>query len=261
VTVDTVVESLVRKGLSTGGYATFITGAGISAESGIPTYRGSGGTWTTGGIEEMNKATYAWFVRNPEAAWERELQRLRDFGSSQPNAAHEAIARLHGELDDFMLVTQNIDGLHRMAGHEGDRYIEIHGALRSMRCRDGCSGIFPIPEDAVASASGPPCPDCGGSTRPHILWFDEYYDEENFRFHSSLEAAASAQILVVVGTSGATNLPMQVGQLCLGRGAAIVDINPDANPFSLMAERAERGFFLQGSSGQFLPPIAELLGG
>ena len=98
---------------------------------------------------------------------------------------------------------------------------------------------------------------CAGWARPHVLWFDEYYDEANFRFNSSLEATTSADVLLVVGTSGATNLPMQVGQEALDTGTFIVDINPEPNPFSRLAE-SSGGMFLRGASGTVLPRILGL---
>jgi NAD-dependent deacetylase len=93
-----------------------------------------------------------------------------------------------------------------------------------------------------------------------VLWFDECYDEENYRFDSTVKAATEADLLLVVGTSGATNLPMRVGQICYSRGAAMVDVNPEENPFSELAERADRGFFARGSACDRLPAIAAALG-
>ncbi len=104
------------------------------------------------------------------------------------------------------------------------------------------------------------CPDCGSWIRPHVLWFDECYDEEYYRFNSSLEAAAEADLLLTVGTSGATNLPMQVGMIVARRGGVIVDVNPDSNPFSEIAEQSG-GFFCRGPAGDILPEIADVLGG
>jgi NAD-dependent deacetylase len=90
---------------------------------------------------------------------------------------------------------------------------------------------------------------------------DEYYDEENYRFESTVKAASEADLLLVVGTSGATNLPMRVGQICFGRGAALVDVNPEENPFSELAERSARGFFARGSATERLPEIVRALAG
>jgi NAD-dependent deacetylase len=104
------------------------------------------------------------------------------------------------------------------------------------------------------------CPRCGGWLRPHVLWFDEYYDEENYRMDSALGAAERADLLLVVGTSGATNLPMQIGRIAFLRGAALVDVNPEENPFAELAERSERGFFARGSACERLPEIVAALG-
>jgi NAD-dependent deacetylase len=92
-----------------------------------------------------------------------------------------------------------------------------------------------------------------------VLWFDEYYDEKNYRADSAIRAAAQADVLLVVGTSGATNLPMQIGTLCLRQGAAIVDLNPEANPFAIIAERAEQGCAIRGTACDNLPGIVQHL--
>ena len=250
------IRALLKAGATPRGLVSFVTGAGISAESGIPTYRGEGGLWTDGGIEAMNKATYAWFVRNPEAAWARELQRLEDFGGARPNAAHVAIARLQDERDDFLLITQNIDGLHGIAGSRGKQYIELHGALRSMRCRDGCSGIYPIPGDAIASADGPQCPDCGGRTRPHILWFDEYYDEENYRALTAQRRMGRKSLLVTVGTSGTIPMAVQLARIAARKGAVLVDVNPEDNELRRVAVESGGGF-IRAAATEAVPVIVD----
>jgi len=102
------------------------------------------------------------------------------------------------------------------------------------------------------------CPRCAGWLRPHVLWFDEYYDEENYRADSAIAAARRAALLLVAGTSGATNLPAQIGEIAWRRGIPIVDVNPEPNPFSQLCE--PRGFAVRGSSGEWLPRIAAALG-
>jgi NAD-dependent deacetylase len=250
-----------------------MTGAGISAESGIPTFRGKDGYWTIGAKEyhPQEMATFSMFRQKPEEVWAWYLYRRTVCREAGPNAGHHAVVRMEQALGErFLLITQNVDGLHLRAGNTLERTYQIHGNIDYARCAKECGEpIFVLPEDLADKKKGQGisakerevlrCPSCGEWARPHVLWFDECYDEKHFRFNSSLQAASTAGILLVVGTSGATNLPMQVGQMALGVGALIVDINPDPNPFSQIAERAERGYFLKGPSGSYLPSIAALL--
>jgi NAD-dependent deacetylase len=168
--------------------------------------------------------------------------------------------------DRFRLVTQNVDGLHIRAGNSPPRTYQIHGNIDYARCAEACDRhVWRLPEELgldkkrgqtlTADEGGRlRCPRCNGWARPQVLWFDEYYDEEYYRFDSSIRAAASADILVVLGTSGATNLPLQMGQHAASAGALIVDINLEANPFSRLAQ-ASGGIFLQGECGEVLPGI------
>ena len=249
-----------------------LSGAGISAESGIPTFRGPEGYWTVGSRhyrpEEM--ATLGMFRSNPEEVWRWYLRRLAVCRGAEPNAAHRAVVdmeRLFG--DRFLLITQNVDGLHLRAGNTPERSYQIHGNINFVRCARSCSDdIYPIPASVELKARAEPlsdadraalrCPACGAWARPHVLWFDESYDEELYRFNSSIEAAAGAGMLLIVGTSGATNLPMLIGSIAAGRGALLVDVNPDRNPFSAMAERAN-GFFLAAAAGTVLPSLLEAM--
>jgi NAD-dependent deacetylase len=248
-----------------------LTGAGISAESGIPTFRGKEGYWTVGSKEyhPQEMATFAMFSREPEEVWSWYLYRRGVCRGAGPNDGHRAVVRMEKALEDrFLLITQNVDGLHLRAGNSLERTFQIHGNIDYARCSKECGRpISPLPEgltkergEKLTEQDGEQlrC-ECGAWARPHVLWFDECYDEEHFRFNSSLQAAATASVLLVVGTSGATNLPMQVGQMALATGATIVDVNPDPNPFSMMAERADHGHFLQGPSGAYLPRMAEVL--
>jgi len=261
-------------GLRSGdGTLVVLTGAGISAESGIPTFRGKEGYWTVGAREyhPQEMATHAMFNVQPDEVWSWYLYRRTVCRGAEPNPGHRAVVRMEELLADrFLLVTQNVDGLHLRAGNSLERTYQIHGNIDFYRCSRECSvELYRIPEELPPKGKGEPmtdaerealvCPRCGERGRPHVLWFDECYDEEHFRFNSSLRAAVSANLLLVVGTSGATNLPMQVGQAALQAGATIVDINPEPNPFSQMAERAATGFYLRGGGGDYLPPIADAL--
>ena len=254
------------------GSLVVLSGAGISAESGIPTFRGKEGYWVVGSREYMPEemATFAMFSRRPDEVWAWYLYRRGVCRGAAPNAGHLAVVKLEELLvDRFLLITQNVDGLHLRAGSSPERTYQIHGNIDFMRCATECGAPISRLPELPAKPRGEPltdeeraalrCQGCGGLGRPHVLWFDEYYDEEHFRFQSSLRAAVAATVLVVVGTSGATNLPMQVGHAALEAGATIVDINPEPNPFSSLASRADRGFFLQGSGSLYLPLLAETI--
>jgi len=255
------------------GRLVVLTGAGISAESGIPTFRGPEGYWTVGSKEYRPEemATFAMFSRSPEEVWQWYLYRLGVCRKGEPNAGHRAVVELERLLGDrFLLITQNVDGLHLRAGNSLERTFQIHGNIEFLRCTAGCtSDVFPLPESVETKGKDEPltdadraalvCPHCGKGSRPHVLWFDECYDEEYYRFNSSIQAAVAADMLLIVGTSGATNLPMQVGAIAAQKGALLVDVNPDSNPFSAMAERSD-GFFCQGPAGEILPEFVDLFG-
>jgi NAD-dependent deacetylase len=255
---------------SAGGRVVVLTGAGISAESGIPTFRGEEGIWVVGSRNYMPQemATRAMFERSPEEVWRWYLYRFGVCKDAQPNAGHAALVALEAALAErFTLVTQNIDGLHRRAGSR--RVFPIHGDAAWVRCAAGCAGLLDLPEVRIDGKDTPlteaqraklTCPRCGGWLRPHVLWFDEYYDEENYRMDSALRAASAADLLLVVGTSGATNLPMEIGRVVFQRGAALVDVNPEENPFAGLARAATNGFFARGSACERLPAITRALG-
>ena len=222
-----------------GRHLTVLTGAGISAESGIPTFRGKDGFWTVGSREyhPQEMATLQMFQKHPGAVWQWYLYRMGMCRSAEPNNGHRAVAAMESRLGDrFALVTQNVDNLHLRAGNSPRRTFEIHGNVFYTRCAYSCTDrLFPLPGEVRPKAREeaiPPeemvhlsCPACGGWTRPHVLWFDEAYNEHYFRFESTLRLAMSTDLLMVVGTSGATNLPNQVVQIAHRRGVPILDIN------------------------------------
>jgi NAD-dependent deacetylase len=269
--MESELASILEAVRAARGRVLVLTGAGISAESGIPTFRGAEGYWVVGSRNYMPQemATREMFDRSPEEVWRWYLYRFGVCRSAQPNAGHAALVRLESALGDrFTLVTQNIDGLHRRAG--STRVYCIHGDAATVRCAAECgAGLGALPDFSARGKDEPltsadrerlTCRRCGGWLRPHVLWFDEYYDEPYYRMESTLRAAAAADLLLVVGTSGATNLPMQVGRLAFSRGAAVVDVNPEPNPFSELADRSPRGFFARGTACERLPEIAEALG-
>ena len=272
------------------GRVVVLTGAGISAESGIPTFRGREGYWTVGSREYQPQeiATRTFFEDNPAAVWGWYLYRRGLCHRAQPNAGHAALMQLAARLTTgptasagaqtdrpnvtrMTLVTQNVDGLHRRAGSPTGSLWEIHGNLDFMRCFDNCrrdllpmQGALPAEwlawerHQIVDEAASAPlrCGGCGGWLRPHVLWFDEYYEEEFFGSDSSLASVEQADLLLVVGTSGATSLPMHMAQLAMARGILLLDIDPEDNAFAAMA--GPRGH-LRASAVQALPALVRVL--
>jgi NAD-dependent deacetylase len=271
--IDPAAAAAIRDAFSGTERVTVMTGAGISAESGIPTFRGPEGYWTVGSkvYHPQEMATQAMFRRRPLEVWRWYCYRRSVCRNAEPNPGHLALVAMEQHLGDrFMLITQNVDGLHLRAGSSPEHTYQIHGNIDYMRCADGCSAdLWPVP-DRIPSRPVTKeftnsvleklrCPVCGGRARPHVLWFDEYYDEAYYRFESALAVASQTSLLLVVGTSGATNLPNQVAHRVLTRGGRVVDINTEANVFSELA-RHSNGFCLTGASGQILPRLIALLG-
>ncbi len=199
-----------------------LTGAGASAESGIPTFRGEGGLWRNHRAEEL--ATPGAFSRDPELVWEWYQWRRSICNGAEPNAAHRVIAALEERVPGFLLATQNVDGLHQRAG--STRIIALHGNIDDARCT-ACSTIFPLEAEPPLL---PPCPACGSLSRPHILWFGEQY------WPGTLEAAwafaEQADAVLVVGTSGAVGPPAYLALEAIRRGAFSVEVNPNRSSLS-----------------------------
>jgi NAD-dependent deacetylase len=263
------VIAACKAALARDGHVLVLTGAGVSAESGIPTFRGKEGYWTVGAREyhPQELATYAAFSEMPWDVWAWYLYRRGVCRAAEPNAAHTALVRWDAALGDrFALITQNVDGLHPRAGSPRERTFPIHGDINLMRCADDCCfDRWPIPEAVPALAKGEAvsaehkavlvCPACGGMARPHVLWFDESYDETRFFLDTSRRLASRATLLVVAGTSAQTNLPWQVVTLAARAGATIVDINVEDNPFAEIA--MDSGGAVRGSAAAILPTLVD----
>ena len=253
------------------GSLVILTGAGVSAESGVPTFRGEDGYWTLGSRHHhpQEMATHAMFQRDPVGVWSWYLHRLAVCRKAQPNPAHLAIAKTQAALGTrCTLITQNVDGLHARAGSSPDTSLTIHGDIQHKRCVEGCGPpLQDIPLDVLGVARGSRatdtqmralrCERCDGPTRPHVLWFDECYDEALYRMQSALQATLRASAVLSVGTTGATSLPARILQLVRERGILLLDVNPQLNPFAETAE--ESGGWVRASAGNALPPLlAEL---
>lgn len=255
-------------------HVVVVTGAGISAESGIPTFRGPEGYWTVGSQEyhPEDMATQVAFQKMPREVWRWYLYRKAVCNAAAPNVAHQALVELEQALGDrFLLVTQNVDGLHLIAGSSHARTIQVHGNTDFMRAIEGDDTPLPIPAGVGNIGRGDTLGDeawallvtpDGRRARPHVLWFDEYYNERLYRSESALSAARRCDLLVVVGTSGAAAIPYHVAQIALQNGAAVIDINPGENPFSQCAVaqmKSGKGLWLQGSGSQWVPKLVEHL--
>ncbi len=250
--------------------ALFLTGAGISAESGIPTFRGNDGYWTIGSknYTPMEIATNHMFKQFPKKVWRWVLHYFNNARHAQPNLGHEALVTIEKQLGNkrFTLVTQNVDGLHLLAGNSPANTYCIHGTLSHVRC-DDCGEVYPFPEDLGHYTKDDimpdeewdklTCPECRELLRPHVLFFDEYYNEAYYKYESAIEAAFATDLLVVVGTTGATNLPTIIFESVLKTSKPIIVINLEDSTFTRAVEKYRQGWVLKGKSGEILPTLAK----
>lgn len=206
-----------------------LTGAGVSAESGIPTFRGPGGLWRNYRPEEL--ATPEAFERNPQLIWEWYRWRRRLIAAAEPNAGHLALAELERRTPVFTLITQNVDGLHGRAGSR--RILKIHGDIWLSRCT-GCS--YQRTDRATEDEAVPLCPDCGAMLRPGVVWFGEPLPR--LVWEEAERAVYDSQLLIVAGTSA--QVYPAAGLIGLARGATI-EVNLDETSFSKAVTVALRG--------------------
>jgi len=250
---------------------TVLTGAGISAESGIPTYRGVEGYWTKGSrnYKPEEIGTFYFFEREPEEVWQFSLYRRAVCKNASPNKGHYAIVELEKLFKDrFTLITQNVDGLHLRAGNSYERTCQIHGDIDFIRCSDECEGkLLDFPNGVKGKRLDEKvtkeemdlltCPNCGSLCRPNVLWFDEYYNERYYKAETAIRTAGKTGLLIIVGTMGATSLPRQIFNEVDMKQQLIIDVNIDDNPFSQRLDHRKHGFVLRGKSGEILPKLVE----
>ena len=240
---STAVEGLVlvRERLAAARSVCVLTGSGISAESGLPTFRGAGGLWRTHRVEQL--ASPAGFARDPQLVWTWYDERRAKHAEVEPNAGHRALAELELRVDDFTLVTQNVDSLHFRAGSRN--VLELHGNLREARC-DRCAARRPL----VAGTSFAGIEHkCGGRFRPDIVWFGEALPQAIWA--EAVAAAARADVLLIVGTSGQVQPAASLATLAPD-GALVVEVNPEVTPLSSYAQVT-----LRGSAAAVLPALVE----
>ncbi len=219
-----------------------ITGAGVSAESGIATFRGNGGYWDRHKAEDL--ASPAGFARDPELVWRWYDQRRRQVLAAEPNPAHLAIAELETCVPQFLLITQNVDGLHQRAGSQ--RVVDLHGSILRVRCqRSGQEW-----DDRRLAEQFPLICTCGALLRPAVLWFGETYDP--IKMQQAITAVSEADQVMVVGTSGLVWIVD--GLLDYARQATISQFNLEASPL-----QAEVTYQIIGQAGKSLPALLKLL--
>jgi NAD-dependent deacetylase len=223
-------------------HVAVLTGAGVSAESGVPTFRqAQTGLWAKYDPQEL--ATPEAFERNPRLVWEWYAWRRELVAQAQPNPGHFALAEWERLAPRFSLITQNVDGLHEQAGSQ--QVIELHGNINRTKCfADGRSVLTWPPTDEVP----PRCPHCGSYLRPDVVWFGE--NLPYVALQTAVAAAHSCDVFLAIGTSGmvhpAASLPLEARQA----RAIIVEINPEKTPFSPYMDHV-----LNGPSGAILPEL------
>jgi len=223
-------------------HVTVLTGAGISAESGIPTFRGKNGLWKKYRAEDL--ATPSAFNRDPKLIWEWYDWRRGLIAPVEPNPGHKVLARWEKIFSDFALITQNIDGLHWKAGSKN--IVELHGNIWKMRCTEEETIIENF--DSPLKEIPPRCPSCGALLRPHVVWFGESLSPSTIQ--KAFALSSQCEVMFVIGTSAivqpAASLPLSAAEA----GAKIVEINIDPTPLSPYAD-----FSFKGKAGEILPLI------
>ncbi len=209
-----------------------LTGAGISADSDIPTFRGADGLWRNYRAEDL--ATPDAFARDPRLVWEWYNWRREVIAATRPNPAHGALVQLERRCQRFWLITQNVDGLHRAAGSR--QVSEIHGYIWMVRCT-ACGTVAENRD--VPLVLLPTCTRCGALVRPHIVWFGESLDPEDLA--TCAAALRGCQVLLVIGTSGVVYPAAGFAALAKESGAFVAELNLDITPHSASVDLSLRG--------------------
>jgi NAD-dependent deacetylase len=219
-----------------------LTGSGVSAESGVPTFRDAQtGLWAR--YDPMELATPEAFERDPRLVWEWYAWRRELVGKADPNPGHEALAELESLVPDFVLLTQNVDGLHREAGSRNA--VELHGNVMRSKCSVEGVSVEPREDDTEVP---PSCPGCGAFLRPDVVWFGEALPAG--AIEDAFDAARECDVFFSIGTSGLVQPAASLAFEALQHGAAVVEVNSDDTPLTRHA-----GYVLRGGAGEMLPAL------
>lgn len=225
------------------------TGAGISAESGVPTYRGGGGTITWRGLVPTDLSSPRLLRSDPRMFWDWFLFRRGFLSTVEPNPGHRSIAQWEDRFESFLLVTQNVDGLHAKAGSRS--MVELHGNIWRNRCQS-CETI--IGDLAVDPAAALPCCSCGGLVRPDVVLFGEALPPSAWR--RACEAAMTCDLFVTIGTSAVVYPAAELPMIARRRGAMLIEVNPEETELTAISDMS-----LRGKAGEILPELTRLLFG
>lgn len=224
-----------------------LTGAGISAESGIPTFRqAQSGLWAQYDPQEL--ATAQAFQHNPLLVWDWYQWRRRLVAGASPNPGHHALVKMQAYYSQFTVITQNVDGLHQQAG--SSPVIELHGNIRTNQCFN-CQRPAGIQAD-LETKTIPHCPVCDGLLRPAVIWFGENLPEKALQ--AAWQAAQACDLFFSIGTSALVQPAASLPLIAQAHGAVLIEINPQPTPLSQRAD-----FSLQAAAGEALPTLAKLL--
>ena len=223
-------------------YVAVLTGAGMSAPSGIPTFRGKDGLWNKYDVYEL--ANMQAFQKNPKLVWEWYRWRRETIRKATPNLGHYALVDLANFFPDLQIITQNVDGLHQRAGTK--KITELHGNIMRSKCID-CTYEAAAREEEYSQVI-PKCPDCGAMLRPAVVWFGETLPADSI--DNAQQFSAAAEILLSIGTSSIVDPAASLPYLAKGNGAYVVEINPVETPLS---EIADERFTV--SADKFLPAL------
>jgi NAD-dependent deacetylase len=230
--------------ISQADFVVCLTGAGVSAESGVATFRDAQtGLWSN--FDPRQLASPAGFAEDPGLVWRWYMERLETVGQVQPNPGHLALAQLEQLAPRSALFTQNVDDLHERAGSQNVRH--LHGAIAHFRCND-CRLEHPLQPADRQLAEPPACHHCGGRIRPAVVWFGELLPQDVLV--EARRAAEACHVMLVVGTSGVVYPAAELPLVAQAAGAQVIDVNPAAGPIAEVAD-----LFLQGAGGEILPRL------